>query len=255
MVPAEQIAANLEVRGITPGSNKIILKNNNMGVGGMWDYLVGVSTAQCDTVLIPFLGEQTLTFYATCGGGQVEVKKTVTIETIDHPLDPAWEMLAGTTSEGKSWTWNDVYPDGSWGCYGAGGYGWSNLGPNWDCIGIGDSNGPATVDPAEYITFDLNGGANATFHRADGTEVKGTFTFTIGTTSEKAGQGWFGTLELHGTNIPAPYIYYGQSPTSGKYDIAQFTDSELILIEPDPGALFCDPAWASCSTHWCFKAR
>lgn len=104
MVPAEQIAANLEVRGITPGSNKIILKNNNMGVGGMWDYLVGVSTAQCDTVLIPFLGEQTLTFYATCGGGQVEVKKTVTIETIDHPLDPAWEMLAGTTSEGKSWT-------------------------------------------------------------------------------------------------------------------------------------------------------
>ena len=74
MVPAEQIAANLEVRGITPGSNKIILKNNNMGVGGMWDYLVGVSTAQCDTVLIPFLGEQTLTFYATCGGGQVEVK-------------------------------------------------------------------------------------------------------------------------------------------------------------------------------------
>ena len=152
-------------------------------------------------------------------------------------------------------TCNDVNPDGSWGCYGAGGYGWSNLGPNWDCIGIGDSNGPATVDPAEYITFDLNGGANATFHRADGTEVKGTFTFTIGTTSEKAGQGWFGTLELHGTNIPAPYIYYGQSPTSGKYDIAQFTDSELILIEPDPGALFCDPAWASCSTHWCFKAR
>ncbi len=78
---------------------------------------------------------------------------------------------------------------------------------------------------------------------------------SLPTTSEKAGQGWFGTLELHGTNIPAPYIYYGQSSTSGKYDIALFTDNELILIEPDPGALFCDPAWASCSTHWCFKAR
>ncbi len=257
LVPAEVIAANLEVRGITPGSNKVILKNNNMNVGGMWDYLVGVTTAQCDTVLIPFLGEQTLTFYATCAGGQVQVQKTVKIEQIDHPLDPAWEMLAGTTAEGKSWTWNDVYPDGSWGCYGAGGYGWSNVGPNWDCIGIGDTygDGKGSVDVNEYITFDLNGGANATFHKADGTVVKGSFVFTIGTTSEKAAQGWFGTLELHDTNLPLPYNYYGQTASSGKYDIAVFTDGELILIEPDPGALFCDPAWASCSTHWCFKAK
>ena len=83
------------------------------------------------------------------------------------------------------------------------GYGWSNLGPNWDCIGIGDSNGPATVDPAEYITFDLNGGAIATLPPRRRYRGQGYFHIHYRHhLSEKAGQGWFGTLELHGTNIP-----------------------------------------------------
>lgn len=255
VLTAEEIAANLDIHGITPGSNKVVIKNNNKGVGGMWDYLVGVSTAQCDTVLIPFLGEQTLTFYATCGGGQVVVKKTVQIDVIDYPLDPAWTMLAGEGTEGKSWYWNANYPSGSWGCYGAGGYGWSNLGPNWSCTGIGESNGHTTVNPSEYITFDLNGGANATLHRADGSTVKGSFAFSMTTTPEKAGVGWVGTLTLKGTSLPCGFTYYDGGESTGTYDIALFNDKEIILIEPDPGAIFCDPAWASCSTHWCFTSE
>lgn len=255
MMTAEEIAAGLEVRGITEGSNKVIIKNNNMGVGGMWDYLVGISTAQCDTVLIPFLGEQTLKFYATCGGGQVIVEKKVQIDVIDHPLDPSWAMLAGEGTEGKTWVWNSTYPAGSWGCWGAGGYGWSATGPNWSCMGIGESNWLTTVDPNEYITFDLNGGANATLHKADGTEVKGSFEFKMTTSADKAALGWVGTLTLKGTTLPCGYSFYNGTASTGTYDIAVFNEDELILIEPDPGAILCDPNWASCSTHWCFAAK
>ncbi len=194
----------------------------------------------------------------TCGGGQVEVKKTVTIETIDHPLDPAWEMLAGTTSEGKSWTWNDVYPDGSWGCWRRRGYGWSNLGPNWDCIGIGDSNGPATVDPAEYITFDLNGGAIAHLPpRADGTEVKGTFTFTIGTTPPRR-QGRAGSAHWSCTapTYRAPYICILR-PVAYVRQVRHRTvhRQRADTHRTRPGRALLRPRMGFVLPHWCFKAR
>lgn len=268
MVPAEEIAANLEVHGITPGSNKVIIKNNNMGVGGMWDYLVGVTTAQRDTVLIPFLGEQTLKFHATCGGGQVVVEKTVQIDVIDYPLDPSWAMLAGEGVEGKTWVWDSNPGRGSWGCYGAGGYGWSADVPNWGCTPIGGtSDAGVAVSDKEYITFDLNGGANATLHKADGTEVKGSFAFSMGTSADKAAlkpsfrdgtptdQGWVGTLTLKGVSLPSGFNYYSGAASRGTYDIAVFSDNEMVLIEPDAGAVLCDPNWSSVSTHWCFVAK
>lgn len=268
IAPAEDIAANLDVHGITPGSNKVIIKNNNMGIGGMWDYLVGITTAQCDTVLIPFLGKQTLKFYATCNGGQVIVEKTVNIDVIDYPLDPSWAMLAGEGIEGKTWVWDPNPGRGSWGCYGAGGYGWSADVPNWGCTDIGGtSDAGVTVSDKEYITFDLNGGANATLHKADGTEVKGSFAFSMGTTAEKAalapsfrdgtptGKGWVGTLTLKGVSLPSGFNYYTGAASNGTYDIAVFSDNEMVLIEPDAGAVLCDPAWSSCSTHWCFIAK
>ncbi|WP_418696685.1 hypothetical protein [Bacteroides sp.] len=268
MVPAEEIAANLDVHGITPGSNKVVIKNNNMGVGGMWDYLVGVTTAQCDTVLIPFLGEQTLKFYATCGGGQVIVEKKVTIDVIDFPLDPSWAILAGEGEEGKTWVWDPNPGRGSWGCYGAGGYGWSADVPNWGCTAIGGtSDAGVAVSDKEYITFDLNGGANATLHKADGTVVKGSFSFSMGASADKAalkpsfrdgtptGQGWVGTLTLKGVSLPSGFNYYSGAASGGTYDIAVFSENEMVLIEPDAGAVLCDPNWSSVSTHWCFVAK
>lgn len=267
---AEEIAANLDVHGITPGSNKVVIKNNNHGIGGMWDYLVGVSTAQCDTVLIPFTGEQTLKFYATCAGGQVVVEKKVNIDKIDYPLDPSWFMLAGEGGNGKTWKWDPNPGRGSWGCYGAGGYGWSADVPNWGCAALGaTADNGAKIDENEYITFDLKGGANATLHKADGTEVKGSFSFTLGTSSAKAvlktkyrdgtetGKGWVGTLVLKNVTLPAGLHYYDGTASSGSYDIAVFADHEMVLIEPDAGsaAVLCDPNWATTSTHWCFVSE
>lgn len=265
---ADEIAANLDIHGVTPGSNMLIITNKNKGIAGMWDYLVGTTTLPVDTVLLPFLGEQTLKFYATCGGGQVVVEKKVTIEKIDHPLDPAWAMLAGATAKGKTWRWDPNPGRGSWGCYGAGGYGWSADVPNWSCSKVGETtSGGITVSADEYITFDLNGGANATLHKADGTIVKGSFSFTIGTTADKAalkpafrngtptGTGWIGTLKLSGVSLPAGYTYYDGKPSSGTYDVAVLSNQELVLIEPDPGAILTDPAWASISTHWCFTSE
>src|SRR3712207_7989817 len=42
-------------------------------------------------------------------------------------------MLAGATAKGKTWRWDPNPGRGSWGCYGAGGYGWSADVPNWSC--------------------------------------------------------------------------------------------------------------------------
>jgi len=268
VVSAEEIAAHLDVHGITPGSNKVIIKNNNKEIGGMWDYLVGVTTAQCDTVLIPFLGEQKLKFYATCGAGQVIVEKKVQINVIDYPLDPSWAILAGKGTDGKTWVWDPNPGRGSWGCYGAGGYGWSADVPNWSCTAIGDTSPQGVaVSANEYITFDLNGGANATLHKADGTEIKGSFAFSMGTSADKAalkpsyrdgtptGKGWVGTLTLKGVSLPSGFNYYTGAPSRGTFDIAVFGDKEMVLIEPDAGAVLCDPNWSSVSTHWCFVAK
>lgn len=260
----EEILAGLEVTNATPGSNKIVLRNTGH-VAGIWNYLVGKSTLPELEVLIPFLGEQTITFTATCASGLVTVEKKVTIEQIDCPLDPAWAMLAGEGTDGKKWTWwaedngdgTYTYPEGSWGCWGIGGYGWSAFGPNWECFGIGQDcphdGKPITMD--DYVIFDLNGGANVTVCEA-GSVRTGSFEFVIGTSSNKADLGWFGTIKIpDGVMLHDHAPWEGGTPTSGLFDIAYFNDDYLILIGVSAsGAVLCDPDWATGSTHICLKA-
>lgn len=246
---------------------------NNTGYDCQLDYIVGkiiIGSGKSNyvDVVVPFAGN--LTFVATVmsEGMLVDVDIPILVEDLDTELDPLFKALTNGTSEGKTWTWwaydngdgTYTYIDGSWGCFGGGGYGWSNTGPNWECFGIGDweyfTGAQVTMD--EWVKFDCNGGPNVTVCNSDGTVTTGTFTITNGTTPEKAAVGWVGTLKL---TTPLPhqgpddlYTWYIAKPVK-EYDVAMLDDEHLILIAPGDLAIFCDEAWASGSAHWTFKVK
>jgi hypothetical protein len=256
IVSADEIAANLEIIQEPAGSNNITLINNNKGIGGMWDYNVGVTTLSRATVQVPFLGEQTFKFYATCDTEIVVVEKKVTVTTITVPSDPLWTLIAGDTMDGITWVWNTGLTQT--GCYGAGGYGWSPIYPDWNSTSSGKGDwSDVEVFPDEYLVFDLNGSANVTLHKHNGTTEKGAFSCSSNIDQEKKDAGYIGSITFRGTTPPSAFSYYEGTPAGSTFEIAKLADGEMVLVQADPeqGGVWCDPNWSSASTHWCFKAK
>lgn len=255
-------------------SNKVRVINNS-GYDCQLDYIVGkvmVGRGQDNyvDVVVPFAGE--LKFKATviADGALVDIDIPVLVEDMDTDLDPMFVALTNGSAEGKTWQWwaydngdgSYSYIDGSWGCVGGGGYGWSATGPNWVCYGIGQEDewtGQAvTMD--EWVRFDCNGGPNVTVHYSDGTEAKGTYALTSSTTPEKAALGWVGTVKI---DVPLPhqitgdqYSWYLDIPVA-EFDVAILDAEHLVLIAPGGGGehKLCDDSWAISSTHWTFKVK
>ena len=269
---SQQFASSFSFENGSQHSNKIRVYNNS-GYECQLNYIVGTTMLGCGTenyvdVIVPFAGQLEFTATLLCSGTFVPVTIPVVVETIDNELDPLFKALTGGSAEGRTWQWwvgrdyengNYEYIDGSWGCVGGGGYGWSATGPNWVCYGIGDTDEwtGQTVSMDEWVKFDVDGGPNVTVHYSDGTEKKGTFTLISGTTPEKADLGWIGTMKL---SIPLPHqivdgqeSYYLDLPA--EFDVAMLDDEHLILIAPGGGGLhiICDDSWAISSTHWTFQ--
>lgn len=252
-------------------SNKITVINNS-GYACRLDYMVGTTMLNCGTenkveVVVPFAGELTFTATMLYDGEFVPVEIPVRVDDIDTPIDPLMECLTAGTAEGRTWEWwadgnGGGYIEGSWGCVGGGGYGWSATGPNWICYGIGQNDEwtGQLVSMEEFVKFDLDGGPNVTMHYSDGTEKKGTFALTSSTTPEKAALGWVGQLKL---SVPLPhqivdgqYSWYLDIPVA-YFDVAMLDNEHLILIAPGGGGAhtICDDSWAISSTHWTFQVR
>ena len=251
---------DIEVTTDKPGSNMVIMRCNTPGVIPYWTTPTGKSTRVCDTIIAPFTGEFKVQFTALCGGGAAEtIEKSVTIDRFDYDIDPWYVLLAGENGS-KKWVWDPNPGRGGSGCYGAGGYGWSPDVPNWGGVNIGDDG----VFADEYIEFDLNGGANVTLHRHDGTEQKGTFAFNKNVSSDRAaltpcfrngeptGQGWLGSIIISGTTVPCGELQWGMGPARDEFEIAVLSDDEMVLIQWMGSPILCDPDWATGSTHWCF---
>lgn len=251
---------DIEVTTDKPGSNKVIMRCNTPGVIPYWTTPTGKSTRACDTIIAPFTGDFTVTFTGLCGGGASQtIEKTVKIERFDYEIDPWYVLFAGENGS-KKWVWDPNPGRGAWGPYGSGGYGWSADVPNWNCIAIGSDG----VYEDEYLVFDLNGGANVTFHRHDGTEMKGTFAFNKNVSSDRAalapcfrngeptGQGWLGTVTLSGCTVPKGVLEWGAGDARDEFEIAVLSADEMILIQYMYSPILCDPDWATGSTHWCF---
>lgn len=255
-------------------SNKIRVFNNS-GYDAQLDYIVGKTILGCGKdnfidVIVPFAG--TLTFNATviADGTIVEIPFDVVVEDLDSEIDPLFKALTNGSAEGKTWEWwanqNEdgswAYIDGSWGCVGGGGYGWSATGPNWLCYGIGDTDEwtGQLVSMDEWVKFDVNGGPNVTVHYSDGSEATGTFSLTSGTTDAKAALGWVGTMKL---TVALPHQITGDQASwyldipVDEFDVAMLDDEHLILIAPGGGGEhnLCDDSWAISSTHWTFQVK
>ncbi|GHT28584.1 hypothetical protein FACS189432_06720 [Bacteroidia bacterium] len=220
---------NIDVDSITPGSNKIVLINNTPGIAVYWNYIVGASTLQNDTVLLPFIGTQTISFTAICGGGQVTVTKDVKIEQIDYPLNPIWDLLAGSDADGKTWVWATGSPETGWASesalYGNGST--EDIVPAWWILVAGDLDAEGQL--YNEMTFDLNGGANFTLIE------KG----VGGTATPKVTKDAF-ILDVNKKTVRTangtPYLR-GESFTNGTlFNIAKITENELTLVYTYQGA-------------------
>jgi len=233
----------LDVHATTDGGNQIVVRNNTLGVGSYWDYGFGRSTAQCDTIVMPFLGAQSISFTGLCDGGTVTTTRTVTISRIDHPVAAEWSYFAGSSADGKTWTWDDSADA----VYGTGGY-LAEFVPDWTPISISD-----TEDPGAYMLFDLNGGPNFTRYGSDGKVVeKGTFAFDMTSTKKDPddnSQWSVGTLTLTGATVLNGHIY-GTTAVQHKFDILTLNDDKMVLCAAPDGTA----AWDN-GTFWIFKKK
>ena len=232
---------NLEVYNVSEGSNAIVLKNNTPHTGSYWDYGIGTSTRQCDTIVLPYLGDIKIKFIGLCDGGQVETTRTANISKIDHPVQKEWTLFAGNGIAGKTWTWNIAGTDGA--VYGTGGW-LTEYAPSWDVKPLDELE-----DRNCSLIFDLNGGANVTKVDANGKILeKGTFSFDMSTTKNNPddGQQWsIGQLTLSGVTMLSGHPYGDPSENVHTFEILKLDDNELVLCYNTPDA----EAWSD-ATFW-----
>jgi hypothetical protein len=239
----DSTSLKLDVHATTDGGNQIVMINNTPKVGSYWNYGTGLSSAQNDTVVLPFIGEQTITFTSLCDGGTVTAKRKINIKQIDHPVSPEWTYFAGSISAGKTWVWDPTVNY----VYGEGGY-LTEQAPDWTLISQAQ-----TDDPDGYMVFDLNGGPNFTKYKADGTvKEKGTFSFDMSSTKtdpDDNSQWSIGTLTLTGATVLSGHLV-GSTDAQYKYDILVLNDNVMILCAAAAGTA----AWDS-GTFWLFRAK
>lgn len=234
----------LEVRNTTDGGNEILMINNTPGIGSYWNYVTGVSTKREVTTVLPFLGEQTITFIGICDGGTVVTTRTVNITKIDHPVDENWTLFAGSGISGKSWGWNvQDYPDN---VYGSSGWLTSYM-PEWLVVPFVD------VEDADCrMVFDLNGGANLSKVDVNGNVLeKGTFSFDMsaGRVNPDTGEVWsIGQLVISGVTLLSGHNCYDASSVVTTFQILELTEDTMVLCEDLGDA----EAWMD-ATFWCLR--
>lgn len=238
----------IEVYTTTEGGNQIVMANETPLVGNFWDYIVSTSVRQRDTVLLPFLGEQVITFTGLCAGGTITATRTVRVDKIDHAVAPEWALLAGTDKKGKTWIWDN---EGL--IWGNGGYLY-DIAPMWYGLSADDMKRDFPEDFTQSITFDLNGGANFTRKAANGTDIeKSKFSLDL---SRSIPNG-YNTAEWSTAllKINNATVMHGISPNEGNAPVHQFEvilldENHLVLAYPEPGISPGGTCW-----YWKFKAQ
>jgi hypothetical protein len=264
-ITASDIIVN--VSGVTPGSNKVIIENKTPGVAGTWDLgiLDSKSFKQIDTVQLPYLGVNTFTFTAISDAGVAEVKVDYNVTVMDFPTEPRQTLFAGSTSTGKTWVWAFDNPKvkgkGPWG---TGAY-LIDKAPTSEGFSTGMSVFEGSQD--DEMIFDLNNNsANFTLitHNigtkglASGTYV-GNFKIDFRVTHQKVSSVdsntlWsVGDLKLSGASKPTISCGYSPNENNKKiytFDIISITENELILAYPEKNAIAGGIAW-----YWVFKPK
>lgn len=147
-----------------PGyDNKVYLENRTKATIPYWEYVIGTSTRQADTIIFPFAGDYRIKFTAFGSAGSLKDSLDITISEndVEYFSDPGWELLTNGVN-GKYWTLaritlgpasnvNSVWADVNW---------WGADVTNWN----------------DSAYFDLDRNFNfIRFH--NGQQTKSTFTF------------------------------------------------------------------------------
>lgn len=244
VLAADQL--DIEVTNLSEGSNAIVLRNNTPGVGSYWDTGTQVSTRQCDTIVMPYVGDIEVKFIGLCDGGQVETTRTVHVSKIDHPIQQEWTLFAGSTTNGKKWTWD--FAEGGDAVYGTGGWLADGL-PSWDLKPLDELE-----DHDCSMVFDLNGGPNLSKVDAQGKVMeKGSFAFDMSATKNnpESGAQWsIGQLTISGVTMLSGHAFYDDSNTITKFQILKLTEHELVLCwNPDDADVWTD------ATFWVLRSE
>jgi hypothetical protein len=247
-------AVQLTVENTTPGGNEIHMKNNSSAIEGYWDYIAGGTNAKELTVVLPFMGELDITFYAIGSGGTTKIVKNVTVEKADHEVPAEWGMFAGEGTAGKTWVWATDKA-----CYGTAGYG-NDLGPAWNTVSVGGKQQERPIDANDFMVFDLDGGPNFT-KSYQGEVENGSFVFTMYNEKQLKwkdnnpanNEVWsYGTLAITGSSVLSGCKFWDANTVATTYEIIKLSEEELILGFASPGTAY--GTWQE-ATYWVFHPK
>lgn len=208
--------------------NIIYLENKTAGIIPYWDWGIGYSNKQKDTIQIRFAGEYEIKFHAFDNGGSQFTSEKVTVSKNDEDYfkDPVWNLLTNG-SEGKTWVWNNDIPA----CYGNGSAG--SVVPEWWQVSYAEvvSNGWEVGE----MVFDLNGAQNFGKTLDNGTIEKGFFNLDV---DKKQ-------LTILNANILQGAAYADDGAAGSYYVITKLTEAEMTLARQGDG-------WQN---TWVFKAK
>lgn len=256
--PIDPDKIDIEVTNVD-GSNEIFMVNNTQGVAPYWEFLVGTSTKVKESAVVPFMGDLTIKFTAIGEGGTTTVERNVLVTKLDKPIPEEW-VIFGKGLEGRVWEWNSG-DDGQAVVYGTAGYG-NNYEPGWSTFKIGGEPGGKLIDGNEEMLFDLDGGANFTKRKRDGTVIeKGAFSFDMSKQKVRSDGKVWSIGEITFTDAT---ILTGASTWSGPEDLVYTFDIitleknedtglyEMVLAYAAPGTDF--EAWNE-ATFWKFREK
>ncbi|MCC8155081.1 MAG: hypothetical protein LIP01_13340 [Tannerellaceae bacterium] len=249
IIPASEL--KIDVYSLEDGGNEIVLVNNTPGVGSFWDYGSGYSSRQQDTIIVPFLGDLTVSFTGISSGGTVTKTETIKVDKIISPVDETWNLLAGTDENGKTWVWDcDDPSDIVWG----NGASIVDYSPSWNQVSaaqMGEEEPEVGIDGR--MVFDLNQKANFTKIGQDGTVLeRGAFQFDMSQTMLSAdGETLWSIGQL---TIIDGTIFKGISPNGGgvvvnTFEILELTEDKMVLAHVSPGGMSWE-AW-----YWKFRVK
>lgn len=198
--------------------NTIYLENKTPGIIPYWDYGIGFSNKEKDTIDIHFAGEYDIKFYALDKGGYSYTSQKVTVSKNNEEYfnDPMWNLLTNG-SKGKTWVWNDKIPA----CYGNGGLG--STVPEWWQVSY-DGIIQEGWEIGEMV-FNLNGAQNFTKTLNSGASTKGFFVLDV---ENKR-------LTILNANILHGAKYAEDSAIGNYYVITNLTETEMTLARQGDG--------------------
>ncbi len=224
-------------------TNKIVLENNSP-VLASWNYGIGITHKNVDTVLMVVEGTSKITFDGLNPDGTTLSKELeVDVEDLYFEVPEQWGYLCGDGA--KEWVWDDTQ-----GCFGNGGY-LGNTSPGWWVLYVADIDEQAAGEGEGASMVFSTDGATLTKNYADGSSAAGTFEFDMtATTDDDSGNQWAqGMLYTSGVTVLAGISINEGSIDVNDYDILTLDDSNMTLSYHADGTGSWGEAW-----FWLFKA-